>query len=949
MELVDRTSSDGGGPTAPSDASRYDSRKDALADALGVQQRRSTPRNGAGGIDAAANSRVSRGGHGGTARSTHKGSRPNNNNNNSLISPRTANVSHNTTNMDISTDNNNTMISITRMGTFGSLFPNVAMICIYSDSTPTVPASKVFLASNLSGSGTRKLCLLCPSSQAAGNKTNKNPKELRMFSLELEKNESGEEDDGSDQFVVRLEATMPCIAAQPIRSSPIPKTYEPHRINRPKSWNGLAVDILLSHKDPTSERNRLSLYRGSKFIVDCSLFVGKETCTFDDIDLQNPVGNSLDILYHDETGKTTRCRGLVSLLLETSHLGETTLQTIDVGLERVGLVDIALKIRADVRRLEFQLSFRENDNLVPETIVIKALKTVILSLFCLDMLSFDVNAQADDSSPDMTDASQSKWGELSESNFESILHDCNEFLEMALQRVETARRREEDLPFDRLSKLQSLAVESIKASNGHVFSVLFDALHFLYEDFKLYASMRDAALDLIGSILSSACQMALRHPSIPNEVPSKFLQHYRRDVPQRKLDQPADSLIDQQRKTVPAHLDVQFSEHSAVPCILTWVERIIGGQSSTSCPVDFAAAEVNASCTRTMSLGRVLSLFLLTEPSDTIGQGHKSTHIQIANCLIEEGFTEQSELSDELPFGLALPLLEVLYRCRNEHTDETKHVNPRLWSLIGRNDLYLNSQASKYLPLSANTSGVLGHPSSQANEDVGASAGNKNDDGVDELEITSSMLFPDGNRIREVSRMLRSSRPIYLKVPRSIEVSDHDYERKKQEKLLLLSRRVLALPVGRGMLTIGHLRPIQAEPLPVPEINLSGRVPPTNASLALDTSECPADMKVWPDFHNGVAAGLRLPLQSMTGDELAEITRTWIVYNRSSNSQIDPQTNGNNSESNAQGVDHSHGGLLMALGMRGHLNALEMTDVFDYLTHGSITTTVGTLLGMAAK
>ena len=47
--------------------------------------------------------------------------------------------------------------------------------------------------------------------------------------------------------------------------------------------------------------------------------------------------------------------------------------------------------------------------------------------------------------------------------------------------------------------------------------------------------------------------------------------------------------------------------------------------------------------------------------------------------------------------------------------------------------------------------------------------------------------------------------PIYLKVPRAIELSDHDYERKKQEKLLLLSRRVLALPVGRGMLTIGNL------------------------------------------------------------------------------------------------------------------------------------------------
>jgi hypothetical protein len=39
----------------------------------------------------------------------------------------------------------------------------------------------------------------------------------------------------------------------------------------------------------------------------------------------------------------------------------------------------------------------------------------------------------------------------------------------------------------------------------------------------------------------------------------------------------------------------------------------------------------------------------------------------------------------------------------------------------------------------------------------------------------------------------------------------------------------------------------------------------------------------------------------------------------------------------------------MALGLRGHLTTLEMTDIFDYLTQGTVTTTVGVLLGMAVK
>jgi anaphase-promoting complex subunit 1 len=210
------------------------------------------------------------------------------------------------------------------------------------------------------------------------------------------------------------------------------------------------------------------------------------------------------------------------------------------------------------------------------------------------------------------------------------------------------------------------------------------------------------------------------------------------------------------------------------------------------------------------------------------------------------------------------------------------------------------------------------------------------------------MLFPDDNRIREVGRLLRSSRPVYLNVPRAIEVSDHDYERLKQERLMLLSKRILALPLGRGMVTIGNLQPVPAEPLPLPELCLVGRVPPTNASLALDTTECASDMKMWPEFNNGVAAGLRLPLENDSGELVSKITRTWIVYNRPRN-HTPPSQHQHNSSSTPPDLGHAHGGLLMALGLRGHLTRLEMTDIFDYLTQGSVTTTVGVLLGMAAK
>ena len=124
----------------------------------------------------------------------------------------------------------------------------------------------------------------------------------------------------------------------------------------------------------------------------------------------------------------------------------------------------------------------------------------------------------------------------------------------------------------------------------------------------------------------------------------------------------------------------------------------------------------------------------------------------------------------------------------------------------------------------------------------------------------------------------------------------------------------------------------------MPDLCLVGRVPPTNATLALDTTECPTDMKVWPDFNNGVAAGLRLPLEEDAGELVAKITRTWIVYNRPGNQQSQNAQATNPESSQNQG--NAHGGLLMALGLRGHLTTLEMTDIFDYLTQGTVTTTV---------
>ena len=213
-------------------------------------------------------------------------------------------------------------------------------------------------------------------------------------------------------------------------------------------------------------------------------------------------------------------------------------------------------------------------------------------------------------------------------------------------------------------------------------------------------------------------------------------------------------------------------------------------------------------------------------------------------------------------------------------------------------------------------------------------------DGLAETEAASVLRFAEDERMHEVCRILCSSRKIYLRVDKAPETTDLDHRLKLQTRLLTLCRRTLALCVGRGMLTIRTLEPLMAASLPIPPLVLSGRVAPSNSIIQLDTMSVPAELTLWPEFHNGVAAGLRVGTNIGGGDGRVggarqRVTRNWILYNRTASAAID------------NGVV-SHAGLLLALGLQRHLSVLSPADVCDYLTQGHEPTTIAVLIGMAA-
>eukprot|EP00814_Leptocylindrus_danicus_P021824 CAMPEP_0116010592 /NCGR_PEP_ID=MMETSP0321-20121206/4085_1 /TAXON_ID=163516 /ORGANISM="Leptocylindrus danicus var. danicus, Strain B650" /LENGTH=1159 /DNA_ID=CAMNT_0003479705 /DNA_START=267 /DNA_END=3746 /DNA_ORIENTATION=+ len=401
----------------------------------------------------------------------------------------------------------------------------------------------------------------------------------------------------------------------------------------------------------------------------------------------------------------------------------------------------------------------------------------------------------------------------------------------------------------------------------------------------------------------------------------------------------------------------ELTSFSRPPCICTY----FSGLMTRGALVQNYPCGVN----KAFRTSRQLCLFLtilFDSKNDVIcgGSNISRREFDVVLAMEEQGFSSPADL-DDFPIGVSLPIREALYSCRSAPPENWP---PRAYSLIGREDLrHSHGPLSQALrpassPLTryrcSNLDNMRKGNELEKNERSKSREatldGNKDCDGLTLLESFASMLFPHDTRVRDASLMVRSSKPVFLRVDRPPEVSDHEYEKLKQANLLLLCNRSLALSVGRGMMTVGTLHSSLAERLPIPEICLAGRVPPTNTIVALDTTSAPAEMTIWPEFHNGVASGLRIGVENDESQESAQITRTWILYNKpsASNSQSAPQ-NRSTQKNKSGNTQHAHGGFLMALGLRGHLSKLAITDIFDYLTTGSVTTIVGVLLGMAAN
>ncbi|XP_061163277.1 anaphase-promoting complex subunit 1-like [Saccostrea echinata] len=269
-----------------------------------------------------------------------------------------------------------------------------------------------------------------------------------------------------------------------------------------------------------------------------------------------------------------------------------------------------------------------------------------------------------------------------------------------------------------------------------------------------------------------------------------------------------------------------------------------------------------------------------------------------------------------LPIGLSLPLREAIFHCRyNPPSDWPEEP----YILIGRQDLsQLLSLGKKKKVCSPGMYSYKPYPDVEGTQ--------YEEDGMEHLDQELLRLrFSEDLRVSEARRLLQSSRPARISLTQRPEVSDHDFIEEQERHLYNICIRTMALPIGRGMFTLCTYHPLPTEPLPIPKLCLQGRAPPRNATVDLTHIDTPANMSTWPQFHNGVAAGLRMA-------DFSQVDSTWILYNKPKGNEL----------------TNEYAGFLMALGLNEHLIHLHSLNVHDYLSKGSEMTTVGLLLGLAA-
>lgn len=269
-------------------------------------------------------------------------------------------------------------------------------------------------------------------------------------------------------------------------------------------------------------------------------------------------------------------------------------------------------------------------------------------------------------------------------------------------------------------------------------------------------------------------------------------------------------------------------------------------------------------------------------------------------------------LLPRLPVAISLPLREAL-QCLG-HDSANLEASTKTTARRARSGIDTAAQGEDRIAINELTAEPQGVVSASLERPVAE---------PDHPKVTR-LIFPHDQRVQEASKMLLCHATQLVRHEFGRDLGDEKLLREQQSKARLISRRVLATPTGRALYTYSCKSPLPTERFAIRELNFDVKFMPAAVTVAEDKSFLTPEAKTWALFHSGVAAGVSIPRDN------DDISASWIVFNKPDQ------------------LDETHAGLLLGLGLNGHLKTMATWHAFNYLTSKHTMTSIGLLLGLSA-
>ncbi|KAK5126311.1 hypothetical protein LTR85_010547 [Meristemomyces frigidus] len=342
------------------------------------------------------------------------------------------------------------------------------------------------------------------------------------------------------------------------------------------------------------------------------------------------------------------------------------------------------------------------------------------------------------------------------------------------------------------------------------------------------------------------------------------------------------------------------------------------------------------------------SLAVVAEPE---GRAHVSSSLSAAAkrltprlCALSSMLTETSGLSaspvrttelmekhhidrdmlETLPQAVAAPFWEAIVRCEREPPTSWPS---SLLQLVGREDLHMDGNGCSNAPNAQHAGSFPARDlhSICHNSDHSSHPRTRRREAA--RQAVCLEIFSDDRRLLDAVMLLhyQQPHPQVGECPRQLDWTDAHHFEQQRRVMHFVALRMLSLPAGDGMVHFRSDTPLLTEKYPVPGFSSNCLMQPMGHILTIDRTGMSEEKFGWAYFHAGVAAGVRIP-QNVKG-----IDTSWIAFNKPTD------------------LTNRHAGLLLALGLGGHLRSLAKWLSFKYLTPKHTMTSVGLLLGLSAS